>query len=104
MFSEPPGTYEICDVCGWEDDPVQLAHPLMGGGANKFSLAAHQQHALETYPQDVSSIKGYMRSPDWRPLRESELDSHDVPTDGRSYFEAATEDAPPYYWLRDARP
>jgi hypothetical protein len=104
MFSEPPGTYEICDLCGWEDDPVQLAHPLMGGGANKFSLAEHQQRALELYPRGVSSIKGYTRAPNWRPLRESELQSRNAPVDGRSYFEAATEDTPQYYWLRDASP
>lgn len=33
-----PGEYEICDVCGWEDDPVQSADPDYAGGANKLSL------------------------------------------------------------------
>jgi Cysteine-rich CPCC len=33
-----PGTYEICDVCKWENDPVQLAKPDLAGGANKLSL------------------------------------------------------------------
>jgi Cysteine-rich CPCC len=28
------GSYVICDVCGWEDDQVQLANPACGGGAN----------------------------------------------------------------------
>ena len=32
------GVYEICDVCGWEDDPVQSANPNYAGGANKQSL------------------------------------------------------------------
>lgn len=32
------GEYEICDVCGWEDDPVQSAHPDYASGANKVSL------------------------------------------------------------------
>lgn len=32
------GEYEICDVCGWEDDPVQSADPDYVGGANKLSL------------------------------------------------------------------
>ena len=32
------GTYEICPVCGWEDDPVQLRDPDFEGGANKLSL------------------------------------------------------------------
>ncbi|MBA3040031.1 MAG: hydrolase [Alphaproteobacteria bacterium] len=32
------GRYEICDVCGWEHDPVQEARPNLAGGANKVSL------------------------------------------------------------------
>ncbi|EIQ00556.1 hypothetical protein OpiT1DRAFT_05102 [Opitutaceae bacterium TAV1] len=33
-----PGAYEICDVCDWEDDPVQSTDPDYAGGANKQSL------------------------------------------------------------------
>ncbi|RYH33154.1 MAG: hypothetical protein EON54_20535 [Alcaligenaceae bacterium] len=32
------GGFEICDVCGWEDDPVQSSAPDYAGGANKESL------------------------------------------------------------------
>jgi hypothetical protein len=32
------GGYEICGVCGWEDDPTQSEYPNMAGGANKLSL------------------------------------------------------------------
>jgi hypothetical protein len=32
------GDYEICDVCGWEDDPVQSDDPEFAGGANRGSL------------------------------------------------------------------
>ena len=32
------GEYEICEVCGWEDDPVQSTDPDYAGGANKLSL------------------------------------------------------------------
>lgn len=32
------GVYEICTVCRWEDDPVQLADPNYAGGANRVSL------------------------------------------------------------------
>lgn len=34
----PPGTYEICPVCGWEDDFVQFEDPDIEGGANQVSL------------------------------------------------------------------
>lgn len=36
--SGDPGTYEICPVCGWEDDPVQRDDPEYRGGANTLSL------------------------------------------------------------------
>jgi len=34
----PPGSYSICPVCGWEDDPVQFADPDYRGGTNTDSL------------------------------------------------------------------
>lgn len=36
--SIPPGTFEICPVCFWEDDEVQYRNPDFSGGANKVSL------------------------------------------------------------------
>jgi len=35
---EPPGTFEICPVCFWEDDNVQFENPNYVGGANSVSL------------------------------------------------------------------
>ena len=35
FFSEE---YEICPICGWEDDPVQRKDPDFAGGANSLSL------------------------------------------------------------------
>ena len=38
------GAYEICDVCGWEDDPVQSRDPeYAGGGANSETLSAARE-------------------------------------------------------------
>jgi Cysteine-rich CPCC len=31
----PPGSYEICPVCFWDDDLVQLRWPTYAGGANQ---------------------------------------------------------------------
>ena len=31
-------SYEICPVCGWQDDLVQRNEPDYTGGANKLSL------------------------------------------------------------------
>ncbi len=38
LGSEPPGTFDICPVCFWEDDPVQYDDPDYAGGANGISL------------------------------------------------------------------
>ena len=78
-FSAPPGSYEICDVCGWEDDHVQLAHPRMRGGAKQ-------------------------RDPGWRPVTDEEAAVREkAPRSGTEYFQAATEEEPAYYW-RKPRP
>lgn len=31
--------YDICEVCDWENDPVQLQRPDLEGGSNQMSLA-----------------------------------------------------------------
>ncbi len=33
------GCYEICDICNWEDDPIQCKYPDYNGGANDKSLS-----------------------------------------------------------------
>ncbi|NWO08761.1 MAG: hypothetical protein HLX50_24580 [Alteromonadaceae bacterium] len=38
LDEEPPGTFEICPVCGWEDDEVQFLDPTYDGGANAVNL------------------------------------------------------------------
>lgn len=35
---EEAGGWDICEACGWEDDPSQADHPRMAGGANRTSL------------------------------------------------------------------
>jgi hypothetical protein len=42
-FTAPPGSEEICCVCGWQDDISQLRFPFNGGGANESSLVAAQK-------------------------------------------------------------
>ena len=104
VFSEPPGSYEICELCGWEDDHVQLRFPAMAGGANKSSLAQHQLQALAVYPINVSLAKGCRRCKEWRPLRAVEVVVPQSPTSGLEYFNAAGEEAPQYYWLHHESP
>jgi hypothetical protein len=44
LDNKPPGTWLICAVCWWEDDPVQFADPTLRGGANRPSLNEARVH------------------------------------------------------------
>lgn len=44
LNDEPPGTYDICEICFWEDDGIQFADPDYDGGANIVSLRQGQQN------------------------------------------------------------
>ena len=43
VFKEGPGSYEICPICGWEDDKSQYKDPILKGGANKLSLKEYKE-------------------------------------------------------------
>ncbi len=38
LCGEEVDRYDICDVCGWQDDDLQRDDPNYKGGANKMSL------------------------------------------------------------------
>ena len=42
VFTEK-GMYEICIICGWEDDPIQSKRSDYVGGANKLSLNQYKE-------------------------------------------------------------
>ena len=46
MNSKTPGSYEICPVCYWEDDPVQYDDPNYYGGANIVSLSKARENYI----------------------------------------------------------
>jgi hypothetical protein len=75
VFSEPPGSYEICPICFWEDDNVQLGFPDLAGGANSCSLIEGQKNFATCgvcelrFKNNVRSPRdAEMRDPSWRPL------------------------------------
>lgn len=54
LVEPPTGTYDICDVCFWEDDGVQFHDLDYEGGANTPSL----NQARETFRlHDVSELR-----------------------------------------------
>jgi len=46
LSAEPPGTFEICPVCFWEDDDVQFRDVTCTGGANEVSLVDARRNFL----------------------------------------------------------
>ena len=62
-FNEQPnGNYDICPVCFWEDDPIQLEDPSYEGGANKVSLFQARINYKEFGACEKEMIK-YTRMP-----------------------------------------
>lgn len=53
---EPPGTFEICPVCNWEDDEVQFRDPSYEGGANEVSLDQSRKNFLSFGAIDKESL------------------------------------------------
>ena len=99
VFDEPPGSYVICPVCGWEDDHVQLRYPSMRGGANKISLYESQRNFMKKVSAGEREYLGYMRCFAWRCLNESDLETDDdAPKSSLEYFDIAAEASAPYYW------
>jgi len=100
-FSAPPGSYDICPICNWEDDHVQLVNPGLRGGANGGSLKEYQDDILKEHPLDVKEVDGFIRDPDWRPLKEKECIVKDTKKGtGVNYFTAACNTEASYYWKR----
>ncbi|PGO25258.1 hypothetical protein CN982_21910 [Bacillus cereus] len=69
LEEEPPGTFDICSICFWEDDNVQFDDPDYEGGANEESLRQYQKVFL------IKNVNRKLtdnneRDPNWRPLFE----------------------------------
>jgi hypothetical protein len=74
-LDEPPGTYDICPICFWEDDQVQSDDPDYSGGANRLSLSEAQKNyarfgAFEKGALDIvrRPTERDRRDPNWRML------------------------------------
>jgi hypothetical protein len=104
VFDEPPGSYDICPICFWEDDETQLCRPQMAGGANRVSLIEAQRNYVSFSACDEKAT-AYVRPPradetmdsGWRPVSPHVDDvmlSPPYPDDLTTL----------YYWRRDKPP
>ena len=75
LSEEPPGTFDICRVCFWEDDAAQYYDPYLKNGPNGVSLRQAQKNFMKFGACKKDSLK-YVRPPkedekrdeNWRPL------------------------------------
>ncbi|MEV4636294.1 CPCC family cysteine-rich protein [Actinoplanes sp. NPDC049548] len=102
-FSEPPGSYDICPICFWEDDLVQLRWPDYSGGANRPSLRDSQQNFIRFGAMEERFVKN-VRGPGvgdraddgWRPVDDAR-DSFERPGDQERPW---PDDRTVLYWWR----
>jgi hypothetical protein len=106
------GSYEICAVCYWEDDLIQLRWPW-SFGANAVCLVDAQRNYQRLGAMEERFLK-HVRppardeplDPGWRPIDPSR-DSFEVPAESRGEWQG---DATllywwrPTYWRADERP
>jgi hypothetical protein len=71
LRERPRGTYTICQVCFWEDDPVQLKDPDCEGGANRVSLRQGQKNFQDFRACERDMIKN-VRPPNIDEFRDKE--------------------------------
>ena len=76
LQTKPPGTFEICKICFWEDDSTQYRNPDFTGGSNEISLKEAQKNFLafgasrKRFLNYVSKpSKEDIKDPAWRPLQ-----------------------------------
>lgn len=96
------GSYDICQICGWEDDAVQLANPTSEGGANSSSLAQAQAISLNKHPPTVSLADGVRRGFGWRPLDSKDLEIADARRIVKHWHSVAVRWESETYWSGSA--
>ncbi|QEX14952.1 hypothetical protein FRZ44_02310 [Hypericibacter terrae] len=106
VHADPPGSYDICPICFWEDDISQLRFPEMGG-ANHVSLIQGQRNFVRIGASEERILKhvrkplaSEQRDPDWRPI-DPARDQIERPQAGVDYGSTYPADSTRlYYWRK----
>ena len=108
VFSGPPGSFDVCPICYWEDDPVQLLNLSYQGGANTVSLLEAQRSfvALGASEAVFSKLVRIPTESDdrertWRPATDNDAKFSRTPASltQDEYDDVATW----YYWRRSSQ-
>ena len=104
VFADAPGSYDICPVCNWEDDIVQLRWPDFAGGANRPSLIEAQEAFMRVGAIEqrwVSRVRAARATepvdPSWR-LFDPTMDSIEGRVSGLDYGMTYSDDPTAYYY------
>ncbi|MFW0774788.1 CPCC family cysteine-rich protein [Paenarthrobacter nitroguajacolicus] len=102
VFDEQPGAYEICPVCGWEDDVSQLRFPTTGGANAPLIECQHEYAHPPVWERPLTNPEqfGYVRDLDWRPL-DPATDDMQQPRKGVDYGGTYAADLTTYYYWRN---
>lgn len=103
VFGGPPGSYEICPICFWEDDSSQLRFVDLAGGANRPSLLDAQRSfqlfqcsERRLLPQVRPPLATDARDGEWRACSPSDVEPR---TEGVDYVATYPSDSTSlYYW------
>ena len=100
VYAEPPGSDDICMLCFWEDDALQLRFPELGDQTNWVPLAEAQRNYAK-YGAIEERFAGDVR----KPTAADALDAEFRPIEPSDSFEAVPSDAEGpsdpthlYYW------
>nr|WP_093572708.1 CPCC family cysteine-rich protein [Amycolatopsis rubida] len=104
VYECSPGSSEICPICYWEDDLVQLRWPISCSGANGVSLIEAQRNYRQVGASE-SRWKDRVRKPNdgelldkgWRPI-DLRIDSFEDEDDRLIGWPS---DRSVLYWWRD---
>ena len=104
-FKEPPGSYDSCKVCVWEDDESQLRFPSTTGANSVSLIEAQNNYAKFGYSiRNIitrllfkQNIKLYIKDLSWRQLLPN--DNYEIPKSHTDYGETYSDNPISlYYW------